>query len=721
MTYKHTYSSYIGDAHERVVVIVGDTFSEMLDIDAATEVGVFSIEKEKEDLDLGGGKFTQDSLSLTFDEIAARSDADADVIDLVASTGQGARVYVSLFINPPVPPSHSDGVFLGLIDQKYKQDESAWSGDQWSTTAAPVRTIKCTAKTFSAGVLSKLTPEDIFVGTDEIDGVLGDEAWLSTHVQSLPFYHDHINTTHLFSLQRQVSLTELIKKILSVCEQHVRAAIEEPTFELTLDITIATSPITFMAPGLLLPREGFNNGIDGYDFTQQSPTVVTLGDSSAVTEPYVHFGLVDYSKEDKDIAWGRYKSIYALIAALAHPFGMYFVPRWESATNLVLSYVPRTELITGVVYMHDVVRADRSVALGLTAPKRFFAQSTRYTPGGPMRLRNQRLYPEQFLADEDSASTEQISPEDGDESLALSVSPTLAVSETLVTLYVAPVNCADSLEMQEIFSFQEMAHTGIVVRDGDYYRHAIAVAATLGTEQINEMSLSRLLNRLYGREKQYFDDERSLTVPSLTQFSESTDGSSASWKHVRLGSQVVIDEDTYVVVGIERDLIKFETKLKLHRSGRFDVGPSSKTTDTILSGSHQSPTASSASASDDVAIVPAVEPMEQHDVVVITPSGQAARAQAIADHAHLACGIARQAAAIGEPVLVQLSGTITLPSAGISSGDVLWIVSAGAPSWNASVSAPAHFMLRQVGVAVATNTLLISPSTGVIAHPGMLT
>lgn len=99
-------------------------------------------------------------------------------------------------------------------------------------------------------------------------------------------------------------------------------------------------------------------------------------------------------------------------------------------------------------------------------------------------------------------------------------------------------------------------------------------------------TLADYVNAVYGRDSGFYETEYSLTVPFWNAFRKAGTTSN-SWKNIKLGSKVNLLEtvkhynettqefdevevtNTFVVVGIERNLSTPETKLKLHKISRF--------------------------------------------------------------------------------------------------------------------------------------------------------
>lgn len=719
MTFKHTYSSYIGDAHERVVVCIGDTFADIVDIDAATEVRVLAPGKTKEDLDIGGGKFTQDTLALALTEAAAESTADSDAITLALSASSGAKVYVAVFINPPSTPTMTDTAFFGLIDAKVRQSDIAWSGAPWSTTAEPLREFKLTAKSFSASILGSLAPEIVFDGTDELDGVLDDSAWIAANVED----RDVLDAKQgelvqwVWRTKRLVSLTNLLDKMLEVTEAFMRDELSEAAISIARSGTATSSFTMYLAQ--VIEKNGGRHGMLSYGWNTSSTVQPSLGATELDGEPYVHFGLLDSSPLDKEVSWRRFKSMHSLLVSIAHGFGFFLQADWTSPTDLELSFVPRGEIVGNQVYLQDADKAERDYASG-TAKKNFTGRSTRFAQAGLGVLYNRADYPDEWYSHEggDGIVT---APFEGESSLALTVSATQMLSYKGGYPVLLCINPTDENGFADHWRFKEFTHTGIWFKEEDKFRQAYFVSTQFDGRELGYWYLSGLLNKIHGFEEEYFEDSYDITVPSLTAFSPNSSGANRSWEAVTLGGIVIVDSDTFTIVGIERDLEKFETRVKLHRVGRFNYSASAKGVDQIASA--PPPTVVSPETTQNTILLECIADVEQFDIVAI---GQETASRAEANHqlGTKPLGIALSAGLVGEYVQVQISGTIEMPGKLLSSGESLYVRTTTSPAWNAATDysslSSSETVLRKVGDIVREDTLQIRPQAPTVTSRGML-
>ena len=77
------------------------------------------------------------------------------------------------------------------------------------------------------------------------------------------------------------------------------------------------------------------------------------------------------------------------------------------------------------------------------------------------------------------------------------------------------------------------------------------------------------LYHMLAADKGAYERSYDITIPSLTQFSANADGSSPSWKNLKIGSKYVQDGKDYVITGIERIAKEFKTKIRCEMTSRF--------------------------------------------------------------------------------------------------------------------------------------------------------
>lgn len=247
-------------------------------------------------------------------------------------------------------------------------------------------------------------------------------------------------------------------------------------------------------------------------------------------------------------------------------------------------------------------------------------------------------------------------------------------------------------------STTERIHTGIYVK-ADYveedqkgilrdlgksippyvWRPALVIFSKINDVNMFFSSLTKYVNYILARDKQYYETEYTLTVPFWNGFSKNPDGSNPSWKNIKLGSKVKLAETVkrynpstntwtekqvqrdYVVVGIEINLQKPETKLKLHSLERFAFGWWDGGED-LLSSFIYTINQPESFAGDDIVVksyeIETGEEILAGDAVMLLNTGKIAKSKSLSDYQSKTIGIARESGSSGEKILVQISGRV---------------------------------------------------------------
>ncbi len=211
----------------------------------------------------------------------------------------------------------------------------------------------------------------------------------------------------------------------------------------------------------------------------------------------------------------------------------------------------------------------------------------------------------------------------------------------------------------------------------DIWRPAARIYTKVNGTDIDFDSLAKYVNYILSRDKHYYETEYNLTVPFWNGFSKNQDGSNPSWKNIKLGSKIKLAETVkrydngtwieeevqrdYVVVGIEINLQKPETKLKLHSLERFAFGwwegDEGLLPLFMLSSGRESFVA------DDSTIVQSYdiednETILSGDAIMLLASGKIAKSKSLSNYQNKTIGIAKESGTGGETILVQISGRV---------------------------------------------------------------
>lgn len=210
------------------------------------------------------------------------------------------------------------------------------------------------------------------------------------------------------------------------------------------------------------------------------------------------------------------------------------------------------------------------------------------------------------------------------------------------------------------------------------YRPAINIYASDNGEDLKFETLTEYVNYCLAKDKQYYETEYSITVPSWCAFSKSADGSNPSWKNLKLGSKIRLtqsvkhyidgawqegtDTRDYAVVGIERNLQKPETKIKLQDVSRFAFGyPSGTAAYPVKSVTcvNKSIPIDDTSATKGYVVADG-DTIPKGAAVMLLEDGTISRAMANGDYYGKIIGVALEQGAAGEYIVVQSSGKVTL-------------------------------------------------------------
>ena len=270
--------------------------------------------------------------------------------------------------------------------------------------------------------------------------------------------------------------------------------------------------------------------------------------------------------------------------------------------------------------------------------------------------------------------------------------------------YIIPLNVSRNISNWNTFALQTLAnapgngsssslehlHTGLYILtkpmeatqiqrmgQADIWRPAARIFTKVNGTDIDFDSLAKYVNYILSRDKHYYETEYNLTVPFWNGFSKSRDGSNSSWKNIKLGSKIKLAETVkryingawsdvaiqrdYVVVGIEINLQKPETKLKIHSLERFAFGwweGSEELLPLFMFSSERE-----SFVADDSTIVQNYdiednETILSGDAVMLLQSGKIAKSKSLSNYQNKTIGIAKESGVGGETILVQIAGRV---------------------------------------------------------------
>lgn len=704
-TYRQTYS-YYEDGYGTVteIFIISDSYAGLTST-AYSECGCFELDELAEDLDVDTGVFASDQLSLTADEFAIETTTDRAAIDFLLSAQNTAnRRFVGWVINPAnaLALVADDFAFRGVVNAAMSADDGAWSGNDYDTTTAALRVWKITATSVDIAALLEVDLPTIIEAVDS--------TWRAAKVKDrLGYYKDGDYTARWANL---VSWEELVQKLLDVAVSLTYGTgILTITYEPNLtDLRVfparyycrtavkvipdphpgnppSVAPVVTRYP--LRPRASYTLPPEPFTWLPSDRVQLNAGGTSiSFGSLFLSWRLLAPSDEEKDYSWLRYKSLGALIYAVAAGLGCYPEFRYQTQTDIRLKFIPRSQLATTALYFRDATDSTidvQSLATDRDKRKIYGGASWQLVKDGPHQYNyNGGFY--EYLAGLRAPKSDAV------ELAPLTISPTWCFLEFSGDDRGAVVS-GDVLIPHNVVFWDTATErkNELDPRYGRVALHSGMYVTCLGSEATGEVGtqsggvlgiwspvaladttldglnfvfseITTWLNRIYHRDDTFYATERQITVPGLCGFRQSPTGGN-DWRFARRRCTVTIDGQEFVVVGVTRSSKEKETKLRLHHVGRFafvDTTPGTLP-DAPTGGTPDDPTVLTTTTRK---MVVGGEDIAAWSVVTIDTDGKAYRANptradwgkqhgiALADFDYEVDTV---------PIAIQMDGTITLP------------------------------------------------------------
>jgi len=170
-------------------------------------------------------------------------------------------------------------------------------------------------------------------------------------------------------------------------------------------------------------------------------------------------------------------------------------------------------------------------------------------------------------------------------------------------------------------------------------------------------TLSDFLNRLIGFDTDYFQVEYELDVPFYYGFSENSDGSSPSWKAIKIGSKITLDGAAYVIESIRYKLNESLISLGMSGESKYEF-------DTPVISSVEPPDIDyTSTVPQGCYVVQANEAIDEGTYVALRSDGKVEPMTEQSAHYGKALGVAiRAATAADEWIFVQTVGVVQNPA-----------------------------------------------------------
>jgi len=427
-------------------------------------------------------------------------------------------------------------------------------------------------------------------------------------------------------------------------------------------------------------------------------------------------------QDEQIYSFKQFDNIAELLSAIAKALGCYLYITYETSTTILLEFKPRAEINElELTYIEGVSDANLDTSSMISSEAtQFYATANNIAVEGddiiqyktPLKEPPPFEETENFIQLQTKLASIKEKKNAKIERILLSLSPTreqLLYPKGVAGLTIIsrlPLNIFTQEDspiwnMHELkvlrnnsakfwVTFYEMLHSALYVMLEPFeeeqiqrlgttpiWRPAMRVYIKHNNDNLMFENLSDYINYLIGRDEHYYETEYSLTVPFWNGFSKNADGTDANWKNVKLGSQVKIKEKLrdyiadewqeveaeriYTVIGIEINLQKPETKLKLQNSERFSFSDWNGNIGE-LPGYISAPIPNDKNDDFDENIkqfqIAEGETILKGDAVQIVSEGLIIKARSFSGYYGKICGIALQAGGGGDIISVQTAGEV---------------------------------------------------------------
>ncbi|GAB1372751.1 hypothetical protein MASR1M45_28140 [Candidatus Kapaibacterium sp.] len=734
---KYRFTEYLF-GQQAVVFAVSDSYTELFQ-DNGIETDIFMLESVKKDLNTEEGSYAIDELPFSINHLACQNESDEKALYFVLdATNIKVNRYCGIFFGEVATLENM--LFLGKISSKVSGTDKLWIGEEYDFFVNPKREYKFSAYSFDISVLDqvKLTGKIENLEGTPIDNVyqrFENENWASMKSifqYRLSYSIDNISSNLVYFCPLG-NLYQVIKEYLlkasSIISELTNTALQLNLLESSLGFQ--TSPVSYA-----LVKE-YSDEVKEIKAEQSIRIELKLSNQNGNdnwSSPFIHRKMIDPAlgnsgqqdwqknqiSSELAFSFRSIDNISDLLFEIARSFGCYLFISYTSGTSLNLEFKSRKGLVENdYTYLIGTSEASFDTSSIITKESNEFyglANNFAVDEFDDVSNKPNTNEPEASKKFQDSDKQRNYDKEKKgieSERLLLTTSITRAVLCAVNDYgghfyYHIPLNVTRNSSNWETTILQSIAnapgkgssssieriHTGIYVKTKpieptqiqrigivDVWRPASKIFANINGTDLDFDSLSKYVNYILARDKQYYETEYSLTVPYWNAFSKNADGSNSSWKNIKLGSKVKIAETVkrfhngnwleediqrdFVVVGIEINLQKPETKLKLHSLERFAYGWW-EGNEGLLPLFMMS-MLNSGFTSEDSTLVQNYEIEENEeilsgDAVMLLPSGLIVKSKSRSIYHNKTIGIAKEAGSGQENILVQISGRVVSDS-----------------------------------------------------------
>lgn len=635
---------------QSVYFVVSDSYEELFNNEIGTETDIFMLESIKKDLNIDEGSFAIDELPFSINHLSCETDDDVKAMFFcLNATDINYNRYCALFFGESATLADMD--FIGKIGNKVSGTDKVWSSNEYGFEINPLRELKFSAYSFDISMLQeakitgniyKIVDNESVLVPNIIDRMRADSnaAFAEIFAHNIFFWRDTVVKQYCYFTPTG-NLFTIISKLLELTSEIL---LEKNNIDIDLTLTETNLGIAGQMPTYRYFAVGLGGvaltrwEIESTEVTKQltlksdwipTPTTSSIQISAKMIDPYLFAESErdeEVALEEKSYSMLNYDNIADFLYAIAKSLACYIIPRYVSGDELTFEYTSRQGLVeSDFTYIKGASEADFDTSSILSSNKNaYYANANNNAAEGFDSYIQQEPSKNIKLNEADRKSQEDRKNIKLDR-LLFSTSPTLislkkpagtAGSGKYTVNSIEPLNAVyrDDYLREWSESEYEPVEEPYENEKASYlhsslYMHVVpavepAIATALGSlipvirpvsgivikingENLHFNTLSDYVNYVMARDTQYYETEYNLTLPFWNGFSKNTDGSSPSWKNIKLGSKIKLYETIqrfegtwveidverqYVVVGIERNLQKPETKLKLHALERFAFG-----------------------------------------------------------------------------------------------------------------------------------------------------
>jgi hypothetical protein len=456
-------------------------------------------------------------------------------------------------------------------------------------------------------------------------------------------------------LDRKINLKYYpLGMLYTMCELVLFAAQEAfneltgESFELNLlpsEIGFETCPVEYKMKPYVSgsgSRLSLDNDTPVYDFiTAKKPLRMDNAYSSDYYVPYVHRSVLDdrlCPDGDSQYSIRKYDSVIEALGAIAKSFGLYPKVTPKTTKIIDIEFMSKSAVTAEAIYIADWVDGKKEADVATSDETVIYKG---FANGNATDGLDEPLWADKegdYLVATPSESIKKLGEkkksdsDDGEEKLLLTssypiikfwqmvmgVSTGRAVimknGQSSLPFNVTPSasdNFEGALKGYDIYPQKESSLTSIFVRTAPLSADQISHLATtpvwrpiakVFAEQEGEpmkdesgaegVLLSKYVDNVNGKTKDTYTDTYEIKIPFWSAFSPNADGSSPTWKTLKLGSKITFTESNrkvwnatlqqwenvsdvkdYIVKGIERDTDQPSTTIKLEAQSKYAITP----------------------------------------------------------------------------------------------------------------------------------------------------